>query len=280
VIEQEPLVSCLMVTANRIHLARRALACLAAQTWQNTELVIVDDGDEDYSPMLAEYADRILIRYHRISRDPDAHLGGLRNLTLDLAKGDYCTQWDDDEWYHPERLAVQMRFLLEHALDAVVLRYVLVHLDEPGFVDKAFRSDSVDGTCGTILHRRTQLRYPNRPKSEDLAFLEQFAELGRVACMEESSSHLFIRCFHGANTWDRKHFHRRLTKTWQQKISYLVSRYVLGDVFRHRSFKLNADESDAFEQLLLLSRSLGLIQSEMRKPAHVGPHCSAVSGHA
>lgn len=269
-----------MVTADRSRLARRAVECLVAQTWRNLELVIVDDGEEDYSPMLAEYARHIAVRYHRIPRDPNVHLGGLRNRALDLAEGDYCVQWDDDEWYHPERVAAQMRFLLDHALDAVVLRYVLVHLDEPGFVSRAFRSDSVDGTCGTILHRRTRLRYPNQKRSEDLVFLEQFAELGRVGCMEEGSSQLFIRCYHGANTWGLEHFKSRLTKSWGEKLNYLVSRYLVGDVFRQRNFALSAREAAAFEELLVVSRRLGLLRSEAPSREALERPCGIASGRA
>jgi glycosyltransferase involved in cell wall biosynthesis len=51
----EPLVSCLMVTRDRPHLAERAVHCFARQTWQCRELVIIDDGDVDYSAMLAPF---------------------------------------------------------------------------------------------------------------------------------------------------------------------------------------------------------------------------------
>jgi glycosyltransferase involved in cell wall biosynthesis len=57
-----PLVSCLMVTRDRAPLAARALACLAAQTWRPLELIVVDDGAEDYGAVLAPYRDQLAIR--------------------------------------------------------------------------------------------------------------------------------------------------------------------------------------------------------------------------
>ena len=117
----QPLVSCLMVTKNRARLARRALHCLAHQTWQNKELVIIDDGDEDYEPMLAEYRQSFPIHYHRIQPEPSTYLGQLRNLSLSRANGEFLVQWDDDEWYHPERIERQMRAIAD-GLDVVVLR--------------------------------------------------------------------------------------------------------------------------------------------------------------
>lgn len=261
---REPLVSCLMVTADRRHLARRALQCLVEQTWKNIELVIVDDGGEDYSPVLAEFEDQISIVYHKIPPDVGVHLGGLRNLTLDLAKGDYCVQWDDDEWYHPRRIELQMEYLRIHDLDATVLRYVLVHMDEGDYAGRVFRFDSIDGTCGTILHSRSDRRYPNQVRSEDLAYLEAFQKDGRVGIMGAEYSHLFVRCYHGTNTWDRNHFEKRLQKSLHNKIDYFVSRYLLGDVFRHRCFRLNPQEERSKVLHLELSRKLDLLNKAAR----------------
>lgn len=257
----EPLVSCLMVTANRARLAQRSIACLAEQTWSNLELVIVDDGDEDYSQILEPYRNRLKIRYERIAKDPGVRLGGLRNRTLDLASGDYCAQWDDDEWYHPERIETQMRYLQARNLAAVTLRYVLVHLDEPEFLHHPFRFDSIDGTCGTIVHERSEIRYPNLARSEDLAYLEAFDKTGRTDMISERSGHLFMRCFHGTNTWDREHFLGRLKSSAIGTIDYYFSRYLLGSVFRHHAFKLCAAEQRAVSEFFEISRKLDLLRS-------------------
>src|SRR5690606_9633386 len=108
-----PLVSCLMVTRDRPRLARRAVGCFLAQTYPNAELVIVDDGGVDYGPMLSSLGGRAPIRYHRLRPEPERRLGALRNESLDRAAGEYVVQWDDDEWYHPERVARQMAPVLE-----------------------------------------------------------------------------------------------------------------------------------------------------------------------
>ena len=257
----EPMVSCLMVTANRAQLARRAIACLAEQTWSNLELVIVDDGDEDYSPILEPFRNRLRIRYERIAKEPGVRLGSLRNRSLDLASGDYCAQWDDDEWYHPDRIETQMRYLRTRDLAAVTLRYVLVHLDEPDFLHHPFRFDSIDGTCGTILHERSDIRYPNLERSEDLAYLETFTKTGRSGVIPERSGHLFVRCFHGTNTWDREHFLGRLKSSAIGTVDYYFSRYLLGSVFRHHAFKLCAAENAAVSDFLEMSRALGLLRN-------------------
>jgi hypothetical protein len=44
----DPLVSCLMVTRDRLTLAKRAIRCLARQSYPLVELVIVTDGTERF----------------------------------------------------------------------------------------------------------------------------------------------------------------------------------------------------------------------------------------
>ncbi len=264
-----PLVSCLMVTANRASLARRAIQCFLAQTWSNRELIIVDDGSEDYRDLLPAALDSTSnqagpgappIRYERIAHNPLRRLGDLRNMTLDLARGDYCTQWDDDEWYHPERIARQVEALERAGASAGVcmLRDTLMHLDMPELVDHPYRTGLRSGTPGTILHRRTTVRYPNVSKGEDSLFRNALRKVSGVRVLD-GEAHLFIRCFHGRNTWDRQHFFERLHYTWRDKVAYAVAVGVRRDLFTHPAFRLNAAERASTEAFLDQSRRLELL---------------------
>ena len=100
-----------MVTRNRSALARRAVHCFVMQTWEPKELVIVDDGDEDYEPMLAPFRERATIHYHRFAPEPGRllgaemigpaaeHLGHL--LAWSVQRGDTVHQMLDNPFYHP-----------------------------------------------------------------------------------------------------------------------------------------------------------------------------------
>ena len=236
----EPLVSCLMVTRDRPHLAERAVHCFARQTWQCRELVIIDDGDVDYSAMLAPFqAAGALIRYVRIVSRPDVLLGELRNLAIDAADGEWCLQWDDDEWYDVERIAVQMAHRGDHA--AVALRWTLMSVESAEHGRLAFRADAGIATPGTVLHRRDAARYPNLRRGEDSAVLRQLRAHGLVVLGSEWS-HLFVRCFHGDNTWDEAHFLQRLRRRPVDWPSYAAARWWHRDLRRHRAFRLNVDE--------------------------------------
>lgn len=257
--QEGPAVACVMVTANRAHLARRAVDCFLAQHWPNRHLVIVDDGDEDYAPILAAIPDG-RIHYHRIGRTTGQTLGDLRNLSLELASATgaaFVAQWDDDDWYHPDRLSRQMEPMLRGAA-ACCLRATLMHLDTPDFADRPYRGALPRGVPGTILHRAdVRARYPSERRGEDTVFLDLFAGMeGGVVLIDGPG--LFIRCFHGSNTWEASHFRSRLTNSARDMIEYWV-RSLTGTVAGHRRFRLDQDEAAAFALYVAHSRALGLI---------------------
>jgi glycosyltransferase involved in cell wall biosynthesis len=257
----EPLVSCVMVTKNRLPLARRAVECFVAQTWGNKELVVVDDGDEDYTAMLDAYRASAPIRYFRVKPEPGARLGDLRNLSLDRADGEFIAQWDDDEWYHPERIAVQTR-ALAGGLDVAVLRNTLYHLDRPGFVNDLFKTSMRGGTTpGTILQRRSNVRYRSMSRAEDTEYLARLGQTLRVGVLEPPHTHLFVRCFHGENTWSFDHFEESLRMTMRDKLGFFVAKYVRRDLRHHRAFQLSELEREAAEKFLKHSRDLRILQN-------------------
>ena len=254
-----PLVSCLMVTRDRRWLARRAVECFSEQTWENRELVIIDDGTEDYEPILEAYRAKHVIHYHRVPSDPELRLGGLRNLSLEQANGELLVQWDDDEWYHPERIEQQARVLLA-GCTVTYLEDMLVHIDLPRLVDRLYHTRSASGTvAGTVMHKRTDVRYPNLAKAEDSLYLRQLRGVGHARPTPVPHTHLMIRCYHGNNTWALEHFVDALSSTWPWRLCYLWAKYVARDIRRHPAFRLTAREQETARQFLAASRRLGLV---------------------
>lgn len=254
----KPLVSCIMVTRDRAKLAARAVRCLAAQTWKELELVIIDDGDEDYTPILGSLP--FPVTYKRIPPVAGRKLGELRNLGLESARGEMIAQWDDDEWYHPRRIETQVNELLASRAEACVLKWTLMHVDTPDLVDMPYRADAGSGTPGTIVHRRTRVRYPNLSRSEDAKFLDTIARDGKVAVLGTDASHLFIRCFHGNNTWDAAHFQARLRRTPYGALHWVLCK-LRGDLRQHPQLRLTAVEQQTVRSFLAESRELGLVRS-------------------
>lgn len=246
-----------MVTANRRALCRRSIECFNAQTHVRKELVIVDDGDQDLRPLLADLPEGE-VRYLRLSKDPELALGGLRNIGLEEARGEYIIQWDDDDWYHPARIETQL-LALAGDYDACTLASTLIHVDGGPHRLQAFSGALKHGVPGTLMHRRSaRRRYPNEARAEDTLYLEQW--LGeRHVTLSEEDSYLFVRCFHNDNTWDETHFLRRLRNTPSRLMAYLWCKYLLRDIHRHPAFRLTALQQQSFERFLAHSQALGLM---------------------
>jgi len=253
-----PLVSCLMVTADRPQLMRRSIRCYERQTYPNRELVVVDDGETDLAPILEDLPDDE-VTYVTLDPDVDHVLGALRNVALDEASGTYLTQWDDDDWYHRTRLERQAA-VLDDGADACALSGTLMHLDAPEYFYHPYIGLLTDGVPGSIMHRRDEdARYPEMPRAEDTVYLDHWLEQD-YRLLSTSAAHLFIRCFHGDNTWEQKHFLTRMRNTPRDAIAYVWHRYVRGNLFRHRRFQLSDAAWNAFETYLRDSTDLDLFQ--------------------
>jgi len=239
------LVSCLMVTADRVDLARRAVSCFIQQHHANRELVVVDDGNADYRPMLRAAEAFGAVKHVKLPATNRRKLGDLRNVAIEAASGDWCVQWDDDEWYHPDRIGRQLAAALASGTGASALKWTLMHVPTTTAVLR-FRADTGIATPGTLLFRRSDIRYPALARSEDAVFMRDVRSRLGLAVLGRESSHLFVRVFHGGNTWDERHFLRRLRRTPADAVSWAVATCIHRDVTRHRAFRLDAREIDTF----------------------------------
>lgn len=245
--KDQPLVSCLMVTYNRPHLVKRAVHCFLNQTWQNKELVIVDDGEEDLSEILSVIEKDRLV-YHRIPKEDSNTLGKLRNITLELARGDYLVQWDDDDWYHPQRIEVQVKALLA-GYDACCLSGTLMHLNTLDYFNLPYVGYLKNGIPGSIMHVKDEkLRYQELKKAEDTYYLNLWMKKKYLILGKEHTDK-FIRCFHGKNTWDVAHFKSRIRNTIPDAILYSLLA-VINKIPCHPRFNLKKHEKEAFKLFL------------------------------
>jgi glycosyltransferase involved in cell wall biosynthesis len=104
----------------------RAIPGILAQTFEDFEFVVVDDGSTDRSPeMLRELA----VRDPRVRVFSPGRLGAAAayNYGVAQATGEYIARQDFDDRSYPDRLRVQVAFLDAHPRVGVVgSHYVLV----------------------------------------------------------------------------------------------------------------------------------------------------------
>jgi len=92
-----------------------ALRSLLDQTWQNLEVIVVDDCSPDDSLGIAEdFASRdARVKTLRQSTNQGSYVA--RNQALKIATGDFIMVHDADDWSHPQRAEQQIRHLADNA---------------------------------------------------------------------------------------------------------------------------------------------------------------------
>lgn len=92
-----PQVSVIVPAFNRAHTLPRAIRSILAQTWEDLELIVADDGSTDGTRELVESLPDARLRYFRNETNRGA--AAARNLGLAHAQGDFIAFQDsDDEW--------------------------------------------------------------------------------------------------------------------------------------------------------------------------------------
>lgn len=120
-----PLVSIIMPVYNTGNYLRRAIESIINQTYNNFELLLIDDGSDDGSGNVCdEYASSFsnIIAYHKEN-------GGIcdaRNYGLKRAKGKYIAFCDHDDKYRPMLLSTVIGLAEKYKCDIVNYKSCLV----------------------------------------------------------------------------------------------------------------------------------------------------------
>jgi len=112
-----PLVSCVIIFLNEERFIEEAIESGFAQTYDNWELLLVDDGSTDGSTHLAlRYAERYpgKVRYLEHLGHQNRGMSASRNLGLSHAKGEYVGFLDADDVWMPHKLQQQVQILNSH----------------------------------------------------------------------------------------------------------------------------------------------------------------------
>ena len=106
-IQNYPTVSVIIPTYNRAHLIGRAIKSVLNQTYQDFEIIVVNDGSTDNTEEVVKSFSDKRIKY--IWHEKNKGAAAARNTGIKIAKGEYIAFQDsDDEWF-PNKLEKQMK---------------------------------------------------------------------------------------------------------------------------------------------------------------------------
>lgn len=91
----------------------RAIVSIERQSWPEVELYVIDDASGDVDDALIERHPETTFLRTREQLGPF----GITNLIVAMTGSEYVAIQDADDWSHPDRLAEEIAFLEERALD-------------------------------------------------------------------------------------------------------------------------------------------------------------------
>lgn len=148
-----PLVSVVIPARNMDRYLTDALRSVFAQDYRPIEVIVVDDGSTDETAAVARgFAE---VRYFR---QPHLGIASARNRAIGCATGDFIAFQDADDLWAPEKLTVQMTWLLAHP----ETMYVAAHyrnflqpgMPRPSWISEAQLHSVHRGGVPNVLVRR------------------------------------------------------------------------------------------------------------------------------
>ncbi len=119
----EPTVCAIMLTRDRPEMAKRAVECWMAQTYENKRLLIIASGESNvYCPAFLLYPNCDIYMQPSLN---GWTIGAIRNYANAKTGADILIHWDDDDWSHPHRISEQVALLQSSGADAVGYREML-----------------------------------------------------------------------------------------------------------------------------------------------------------
>lgn len=131
----QDLISVIMTAYNEEKYITEAIESILAQTYENFELIIVDDGSTDSTPTIIKQFKDSRIRYYQLSENRG--VGAAHAYAIERAVGKFIAIADADDIHYPERLARQYNYLKEHEHLSVVDSYVNYFADNEDIKNSA-----------------------------------------------------------------------------------------------------------------------------------------------
>ena len=154
-----PLVSIIIPAYNAGPWLAQTLESALAQTWPNTEIIVINDGSRDNTLATAKNFE---VRGVRVIDQPNLGASATRNHGLRLARGDFIQFLDADDLISPGKIAAQASLLAQRPAGTIAACAWGRFGDDPAtaqFVDDAVFRDFLPldflvlaGDTGAMMH--------------------------------------------------------------------------------------------------------------------------------
>lgn len=149
-VDKKPTVSVILPTYNRAHLIGRSIQSILNQTYQDFEIIVVDDGSSDNTKEVINSFSDMRIKYVRQQENRGASVA--RNIGIKLSKGAYIAFQDSDDEWLPDKLKKQMDTFENVSFEVGVIYTDMLQINNKG-EKKYWLSPTV--TYGNLINPKT-----------------------------------------------------------------------------------------------------------------------------
>ena len=207
----QPLISVIIPAYNAETFLAKTLESVLSQTYQNIEILVVDDGSTDTT---AEIVKSFAKKDSRISllQQPNAGVAAARNLAIEKSRGEYIAPIDADDIWYPQNLEKQLKCLNSLASSVGIVYSWSVDINEQDLLTGGFYNSTIEGEVYTAL----VYKYFIGNASSSLIRRVCFEKIGGYNCK------LKLENAQGCEDWE---LHLRIAEHYQFKV---VSEYLVG----------------------------------------------------
>ncbi len=185
-----PKISVLMPVYNGDKHLKKSINSILRQTFDDFELIIINDGSTDQSLSIIEsYRDK---RIRILNNSKNIGIADSLNRGINISNGNYIARQDADDISLPERFMCQVNYLKENDIDLVDANFAFIDEDDNYIQDYEERIFNPHETLsflffyelvhGAIMCKRSlfmdnNIQYKNRP-TEDYDLFIRLAKVG------------------------------------------------------------------------------------------------------
>ena len=235
------LISVIIPVYNVENYVEKCVESVINQTWDNLEIILVDDGSKDLSGLLC---DKLAEKYKNVQviHQENKGLSVARNVGLEKSKGEWIAFLDSDDWIEPEMYqilhdtAVNNNTLISSCFSRDIIDGKAAHVEEDGRVKILNHRDIINGLLsGKTMRFEVWNKLWNRELIGDVRFVP-----GQVAEDVHFDSVLFESA--GKIAHVNKGLHNYLiTRPGNTNSSFKVARLCIFGEFRNWKTKLEGD---------------------------------------
>jgi len=141
---KNPMVSVIIPTYNQANFIDKAIKSVLKQTYQDFEIIVIDDGSTDNTEEIIRCFKDKRVKYIKKYKK-NRGISVARNIGIKVARGKYVALLDSDDEWLPEKLDKQIKILQDGSPELGAVYSNLCYIDENGKNTNKLRNPKKEG---------------------------------------------------------------------------------------------------------------------------------------